>query len=120
MAAERNEKMKPKRVPTQKALGRCSWCGKRIKDNTPVYAFGGRMRPGFDLTEFEGSAILISLATVPKEVICLVMAPDSPAKADGKDFMFMTYSETCAIEMKSVMVAEAALGTALLGDLERM
>lgn len=112
--------MKAKRVSDKKALGRCSWCGKKIKADAPVYGFGGRKRSGVDLTEYQGSAILISLATVPKEVICMVTATDSPAKADGKDFMFMVCSKTCADEMKSVLDAEAALGNALFGDLERM
>ena len=112
--------MKAKRVPTEKALGQCFWCGRRIKENTPVYGFGGRKRPGIDLTEYEGCAILISLATVPKEVICMVTAPGSPAKASGKDFMFMACSEACAEEMKSVMDEEATLGNTLFGDLEEM
>ena len=86
----------------------------------PVFGFGGRKRPGVDLTEYEGSAILISLATVPKEVICMVTATGSPAKAYGKDFMFMICSEACADEMKSVMEAEAALGNALFGNLEEL
>ena len=112
--------MKAKRVPDKKALGRCSWCGKRIKANMPVYGFGGRKRSDVDLTEYEGCAILISLATVPKEVICMVTAPDSPARAEGKDLMFMICSEACAEEMKSVMDAETALGNALFGNLEEM
>ena len=112
--------MKAKRVPYKKAIGRCSWCGKRIKDNTPVYAFSGRKRPDVDLAEYEGSAILMSLATVKKDVICMVSAHDSPAKAEGKDFMFMLCSESCADEMKTVMDAEAALGKVLFGNLEQM
>lgn len=112
--------MKAKRVPDKKALGLCSWCGKRVKANAPVYAFGGRMRPGVDLSEYEGSAIRISLATVPKDVICMVAAQGSQAKADGKDFMFMVCSEACAGEMKSVMDAETALGNTLFGNLEEM
>ena len=112
--------MKAKRVSDKKAIGRCSWCGRRIKANTSVYGFGGRKRPGVDMTEYEGSAILISLATVPKEVICMVTAADSPAKDEGKDFMFMICSEVCANEMKTVMDAETALGNALFGDLEQM
>jgi len=112
--------MKAKRVPDQTALGRCSWCGRKIKSHEPVYGFGGRKRPGVDITEYEGSAILISLATVQKEVICMVTPPDSPAKADGKDFMFMICSEACADEMKSVMDAESAFGNALFGNLEAM
>ncbi len=112
--------MNAKRVPAEKALERCSWCGRRIKSNVPVFGFGGKQRPGVDLTQYEGSAIMISLATVPKEVICMVAAPDSPAKAEGKDFLFMVCSESCASEMKPVMDSEAALGNALFGNLETM
>lgn len=112
--------MKAKRVPDKIALGRCSWCGKRIKASVPVYGFGGKKRPGVDLSEFEGSAIQISLATVSKEVICMVTSPGSPAKADGMDFMFMICSEACADEMKAVMDAETALGNTLFGNLEEM
>ena len=112
--------MKAKRIPPEKALGRCSWCGKRIKDNTAVYGLSGKKRPGVDLTEYEGSAILMSLVTVSKKVICMVTAPDSQAKVDGKDFMFMVCSEACATEMKSSMDQEAAFGNALFGHLEKM
>ena len=112
--------MKAKRVPDKKALGRCCWCGRKIKQNMPVFGLAGRQRPGVDLTEYEGSAILISLATIQKEVICMVSAPGSKAKADGKDFMFMICSENCADEMKSVIDTEVALGDALFSDLEEM
>ena len=39
---------------------------------------------------------------------------------NGKDFMFMICSEACAVEMKSVMDVEAALGNALFGNLEEL
>ncbi len=45
--------MKAKRVSDKKALGRCSWCGKKIKAGAPVYGFGGRKRLGIDLTEYQ-------------------------------------------------------------------
>lgn len=110
--------MGAKRVPVKQALKRCSWCGKKIRKNTPVYGLGGRQRHGVDLTEYEASAILISLVTTPKDVIYLVAAPDSPAEADGKDFMLCF--EECADQMKAAMDAEVALGNALFGSLKRM
>lgn len=112
--------MKAKRVPYKKAIEQCAWCGKKIKANQPVYGFGGRKRTGMDLTEYEGSAILLPMATIPKEVICTVTSAGSQARADGKDFMFMVCSEDCANEMKSVMKEEMALGDAVLGSLEEM
>lgn len=111
--------MKIKRVG-QEGISKCSWCGRRIKADAPAYSLCGRKRPGVDLTEYEGSAILISLATVPKEVICMVTAADSPAKKDGIAFIFMTCSEVCVNEMKTAMDAEIALGNALFDGLEQM
>ena len=35
-------------VPTEEAMGKCSWCGKVIPDDTPVFGFGGKKRPGAD------------------------------------------------------------------------
>jgi hypothetical protein len=112
--------MKAKRVPSGEAASRCSWCGSKIDEDVPVFGLGGKKRADVDLTEYEGSAIRLTLATQDRDVICIVPAEDSPARADGYDFMFMTCSEECAVEMKSAMEDEASVGKALFSRLEQM
>jgi hypothetical protein len=112
--------MKAKRIDSDEALNRCSWCGSEIDEDQPVYGLGGKKRTEVDLSEYEGSAIRIALATCSRDVICIVPSGDSPARADGYDLLFMTCSDECAAEMKSVMEEEASLGEALFSKLVPM
>ena len=108
------------RVPPEQAIGKCAWCGKPIPDHTPVFGFGGRKRPGIDVSEFEGGAIRISLVSQDRHVIAIVPAADSKARQDGYDFMFMVCSEICGSEMKATLEDEIDLGDALLGAIDSM
>jgi len=83
-------------VPEDEVIGTCAWCGKHIPDDTPVFAFGAKSRPGVDLSEYEGRAIEITIVARRKSVPMMVTSADSEAKREGKDFMFMVCSEECA------------------------
>jgi len=107
-------------IPPEEALGKCSWCGEFIPDDTPVYGFGGKKRPGVDISEFEGGAIRISLVTEDRDVIAIVTAVDSEARQHGYEFMFMVCSKTCASEMKTTLDHECTLGDAFLGEFDSM
>ena len=106
------------RVPSEEAIGKCSWCGQSIPDDTPVFGFGGKKRPGADVSEFEGGAIRISLVTQDRDVIAIVPGADSEARQDGYEFMFMVCSEVCGSEMKATLEDEASLGDALFGEID--
>ena len=112
--------MKTCRVPAEEAIGKCSWCGKTIPEDTPVFAFGGKKRPGLDLSEFEGGAIRVSLATEDREVVAIIPGAGSQARRDGHDLMFMVCSESCGAEMKATMQNEVCLGDALFGQIEKI
>ena len=112
--------MDARRVPPEEAIGSCSWCGKPIPDDTPVFGLGGKKRPGVYLSEFAGEAIRISLATQDKEIICIVPAADSEARRHGYDFMFMVCSENCGSEMKAVLEDEVSLGNTLFAEIDIM
>ena len=108
------------RVPSEEAIGKCSWCGKPIPDDTPVFGLSGKKRPGMDVSEFEGGAIRISLVSQDRHVIAIVPAADSEARQDGYDFMFMVCSEICGFDMKATLEDEIALGDALFGEIDSM
>ncbi|MBS3761782.1 MAG: hypothetical protein KGZ25_00640 [Planctomycetes bacterium] len=42
------------RVSPEEAGSACAWCGKTIPDGVPVFAMGGKLRAGADLSEYEG------------------------------------------------------------------
>ncbi len=107
-------------VTPEEAMGKCSWCGKVIPDDTPVFAFGGRKRPGADVSEFEGGAIRISLVTHDRSVVATVTTADSEARQDGYAFMFMVCSEECGSEMKEALEDEVALGDTLFQEIDNM
>ena len=112
--------MDARQVPTEEAMGKCSWCGKMIPDDSPVFGFGGKKRPGVDVSEFEGGAIRIFLVTQDRSVIAAVTAADSEARQDGYEFMFMVCSEKCGFEMKAALEYEATLGDALFQQIDNL
>ncbi len=107
-------------VPIEEAMGKCSWCGKEIPDDSPVFGFGGKKRPGVDVSEFEGLAIRISLVTHDRSVVATVTTADSEARQDGYAFMFMVCSEECGSEMKAALEDEVALGDTLFQEIDNM
>jgi hypothetical protein len=112
--------MDARQVPAEEVIGKCSWCGKEIPDDTPVFAFGGKKRLGADVSEFEGGAIRIFLVTQERSVVATVTTADSEARQDGYEFMFMVCSEECGSEMKAVLEDEVALGDALFQEIDNM
>lgn len=108
------------RVSPEEATGKCSWCGKPIPDDAPVFACGGKKRPGVDVSGFEGGAIRIALVTQDRSVIAVVPAADSEARQDGYEFLFMVCSEGCGAEMKAVLQEETSLGDALFQAIDQM
>jgi hypothetical protein len=107
-------------IPPEEAIGKCSWCGEIILDETPVFGFGGKKRLGVDISEFEGGAIRISLVTADRDVIAIITAADSEARRHGYDFMFMVCSESCASEIKTTLELECILGDAFLDEFDIM
>ena len=105
------------RVPPEQAMHNCSWCGKPIPDDTPVYGLSGKKRPGMDVSEFEGGAIQISLVSQDRHVIAIVPPADSDARQDGNDLLFMVCSEICGFDMKTALEDEIALGDAFFGEI---
>jgi hypothetical protein len=112
--------MKPKRIPPEKALGRCAWCGKAIPDDVEVFGVDGKLRPGVDLSAFEGAGVRIALASCNKNLIAIVPAADSDARRVGKEILFMTCSEACGFALKSAVQQDLALGEMLMGLNEPM
>jgi len=95
-------------------LSVCAWCGKAVPEDTERFAVGGKAKEGALLRKHAGRVIIVWLGD--REVPCLVVTPDSPAKKDGKDFIFMFCSEQCGREMKAAFLAEVAPADDLLLD----
>ncbi len=71
------------------------------------------MRPGIDLSEYEGQTIELTLVTKDRSVPMMVTSKASVAKRDGIDVMFMVCSEKCGKEMKAALEEEKELGDIL-------
>jgi len=102
--------MEVNRILDEEALGKCAWCGNRIDDDLEVFGFGARIRPGIDLSEYEGEAIELKLLTKDRSVPMMVTSESSEAKRDGNDMMFMVCSEKCGKEMKAALEEEKSVG----------
>ena len=71
--------MEVQRLADKEELGKCAWCGGHIRKDVPVFGFGGKIRPGTDLSEYEGDAIVIGLVTKGKSIPMIVTTPNSQA-----------------------------------------
>jgi hypothetical protein len=88
----------------------CGWCGKTIGDDEPVVAVGGRVHPGVDLSLVEGKVLELRFEAAEKTILTGVAGFDSPAKAEGKDIIFMTCSDDCGHQVQAAFAAELARG----------
>ena len=91
----------------------CCWCGKGIPDGTELFAIGGRLRPGVDISEYEGAAMPITMSTRQKTIYAVVPAEGSDAMKEGKDFCFVVCSRRCGRELKEALEQEIARGDIL-------
>jgi hypothetical protein len=93
-------------TPHSQLLRTCSWCTERIAPGAEIFGFGAKVGPTIDLTGKEGQFVALTLALAHKTVVALVPAPDSQARADGYDLIFITCSEDCAMELKEALELE--------------
>lgn len=108
------------RVSLEEVTGKCSWCGRSIPKDSPVFGVGARKRPEIDISEFEGGAIRISLLTQDRDIIAFVPGADSEARQDGYDLMSMVCSEVCGSEMKATLEEEIAFGNVFFNEIDNM
>lgn len=97
-------------IPDKVALGRCTWCQRHINDEMEVIAFGAKLKPNVDLSEYESHCIQIGLVSEEQPVYMMVTAQGSEAKSEGKDGMFLVCSEGCGKKLKNVLQKQISLG----------
>ncbi len=88
----------------------CAWCNKIVSQGVEVFGLGAKAKKGLIdkliLKNKEGKFTTLHLFMSNKTVTTLVANSDSQAKRDGKDFMFMTCSHTCAELLKDTLQKE--------------
>ena len=55
--------MDARRVEPEEIMDKCGWCGRTIRDGQPVFAVGGKKRPGTDTSDYEGAGIKFYMTT---------------------------------------------------------
>jgi hypothetical protein len=84
----------------------CAWCSKEIPEHTEVFSVGAKAKPEIDLSEEEGSIILLPLDVTGKTVPAMIVNSDSQAKKDGYDIVFMVCSEDCGRALREALEEE--------------
>ena len=97
-------------ISDEEALGKCAWCRNQISDDIEIFAFGAKIQPGADLSDYEGEAIQLMIVSEDRFVPMMVTSEGSEAKIDGNDVMFLVCSEKCGIKMKTALEREKSLG----------
>lgn len=91
----------------------CGWCGKTIGEDEPVFAVGGRIHEGVDLSLVEGKVVELTFEIAGKTVLAGVAGFDSEAKAEGKDIIFMTCSDDCGRLVQAAFANELTRGLSI-------
>ncbi len=88
-------------------MARCTWCHKRLSQDEECFGAGGRATPEAKamLGEYEGKLFPMRLST-GRDLIVIVPAPDSPARAEGHDFYLQACSEACCAKATAAIRAE--------------
>jgi len=102
----------PKPDPFE-VMSECCWCGKYIPEDREVFALGAKVRPGMDISEYEGEVMPLTIITHGKTVNSFVPPADSDAKRDGNDFLFTICSSLCGYELKKALGDDKSLGDVL-------
>jgi hypothetical protein len=97
-------------IHPEEVASKCCWCGKHISDDVPMYAIGAKVKPGVDISEYEGGVMLLQMTTQPMEMYAVVTTPDSQAKREGKDIMFAICSNKCGENLKKLLNSEILTG----------
>jgi hypothetical protein len=108
--------MKPTRKQTQAQLqdywlSRCGWCGREIGEAQPVIGISMKYRNQADYRQNQGKIVQFEVSS-GRIVVAGVVKPDSPAKKEGKDVIFMVCSDRCGHELSAAMRHEWELESA--------
>jgi len=107
-------KLKRKEEKFKQAMSTCSWCGKKIRNEGPIYALGCKKRPKVDISKYESNVMPIKISTLGKTIWSIVPPADSDARREGKDFMFTLCSEDCGDQLKETLDIEKEIGELIL------
>jgi len=102
-------------ISDEEAIGRCAWCRNQISDDIEVFAVGAKVRPGADLSDYEGKAIQLMIVSEDRFIPMVVTTDVSEARNDGNDVMFLVCSELCGKEMKCALERDKSLGDVFEG-----
>ena len=102
-------------ISDEEALGKCAWCRNQISDGVEVFGVGAKIRPGVDLSDYEGEAIQLMIVSEDRFVPMMLTLEGSEAKNDGNDIMFLVCSETCGKQLKSALERDKSLGDVFEG-----
>ena len=108
--------MKPTRKQTQARLrdywlSHCGWCQREIGEDKPVIGISMKFRDRKDYRQNQGKIVQFELSS-GRIVIAGVVKPNSPAKKEGKDLIFMVCSDRCGHELSAAMRREWELESA--------
>ena len=91
----------------------CGWCSQAIPPGSPVFGGGAKVRPGVDLSSKAGQVLSLYLVGPDKTILAAVPGPDSDARRDGYDLVFLTCSEACGNHLRDALQGEIKLGNQL-------
>ncbi|MBV8101824.1 MAG: hypothetical protein JOZ31_21985, partial [Verrucomicrobia bacterium] len=79
-------------------LSHCGWCRRKIGEDVPVIGISMKFRDPSDYHRHKGKIVEFELVT-GRMVVAGVVKPDSPARREGKDVIFMVCSDQCGNEL---------------------
>ena len=86
----------------------CAWCHEDIGDDQECFGLSTRVTPEHReaLRGKEGTVLALDLLGGDRQLLAIVVAADSPARAKGYDIVLQTCSEVCADELDRRLIKE--------------
>ena len=95
--------------PLLQLVKSCSWCGKQIKEEHPLFALGIQLKMNV-FRENDGPRVIsYCLASLQKEIHALLVPDGSEAKHEGNDLMVVTCSGECAYQLRDALEEESRI-----------
>ena len=107
--------MEAKIIPDIEVIRQCAWCRNTLRQDSEVFGLGAKIKPGTDLSAYEGKSVLLTIVSEDRSVPMMVTAIGTDAKNDGNDVMFLLCSEKCGIKMKAALDREIKIGDLFAG-----
>ena len=82
-------------------LSHCCWCNREMRDDSERFSINTKFRDPKDYRKNAGKIVEFYVPVVDRSIMAFAVTPDSEAKKQGYEIMFVICSERCREELSA-------------------